>query len=41
MIINELDKLENSIRRGEWQPEKGIRLWGGADVIVKFKRTEN
>ncbi|MDD4754209.1 MAG: gamma-glutamylcyclotransferase [Desulfitobacteriaceae bacterium] len=40
MIINELNKLENCIRRGEWQPEKGIRLWGGADVIVKFKRTD-
>ena len=40
MIINELNKLENCIIRGEWQPEKGIRLWGGADVIVKFKRTD-
>lgn len=40
MIINELNKLENLIRSGEWQPKKGTRLWGGADVIVKFKRTE-
>lgn len=40
MIINELNKLENCIRRREWQPEKGIRLWGCADIIVKFKRTE-
>ena len=40
MIVNKLSKLENLIRRGEWQPEKGIKLWGGADVIVKFKRTD-
>lgn len=40
MIINELNKLENCIKRGEWQPEYGTRLWGGADVVVKFKRTD-
>jgi hypothetical protein len=40
MIINELNKLENSIRKGAWQPKKGTRLWGGADVIVQFKGTD-
>lgn len=39
MITNELNKLDNLLRNGEWQPKKGTRLWSGADVIVSGKRT--
>lgn len=42
MIVNELKKLENRIRSGEWQPENGrCRLWSGADVIIAFKLTDD
>jgi gamma-glutamylcyclotransferase (GGCT)/AIG2-like uncharacterized protein YtfP len=40
MIINELNKLENRIRGGEWQPESDTMLWSGADVIVSYERTD-
>ncbi|KNZ68174.1 AIG2-like family protein [Thermincola ferriacetica] len=42
MIINELKKLENSIRRGEWQPKHDkCELWGGADVVIALELTDD
>lgn len=40
MTIHELNKLENLIRRGEWQHERSTELWSGADVIVRSKLTD-
>lgn len=40
MMISELKNLENRIRSGEWQPQRSTKLWGGADVIIRFELTE-
>lgn len=40
MIINELRKLESLIKKGEWKPKADMQLWGGADVIISEKLTD-
>lgn len=40
MIINELRNLESLIKKGEWKSKADTQLWGGADVIISDKRTD-
>lgn len=40
MITNKLKELERSIKKGEWNPKYDNELWGGADVIVAYRRTK-